>query len=100
MDKNYQIEPKNYDNPEEFQKEKKRGILALKQYLELNARQYYDLSDQTTKIKRYTKSERNRRGRDLENITGTLRKTFPFAFGKSSKLKQIENEIRYLSKKG
>jgi hypothetical protein len=100
MDKNYQIEPKNYDNPEEFQKEKKRGILALKQYLELNARQYYDLSDQTTKIKRHTKSDRNRRGRDLENITGTLRKTFPFVFGKSSKLKQVEAHISYLSKKG
>jgi len=96
MDKNYETEPKNYDNPEEFQKEKKRGILALKQYLELNSRQYYDLSDQTVKIKRDTKRDRNRRGRDLENITATLRKTFPFAFGSGKNLKQIDAEISYL----
>jgi hypothetical protein len=36
IDKNYQTEPKNYDNPEEFEKAKKKGILPLKEYHNLD----------------------------------------------------------------
>jgi hypothetical protein len=97
MDKNYQTEPKNYDNPEEFEKEKKKGVLPLKLYLELNRSQYMDLNSQTVKIKRDTKSNRKRKGRYLKNITGRLRATLPFAFGRGRNLKQIENEISYLN---
>jgi len=97
MDKNYQTEPKNYDNSEEFEKEKKKGILPLKEYLQVNMAQYMELNSQTVKIKRDTKSDRKRKGKYLKNITGRVHATVPFAFGKSSKLKQVENEISYLN---
>jgi len=96
MDKNYQTEPKNYDNPEEFEKAKKKGILPLKQYLELNRAQYIDLNSQTVKIKRDTKSDRKRKGKYLKNITGRVHATVPFAFGRGKNLKQIDAEISYL----
>lgn len=100
MDKNYQTEPKNYDNSEEFEKEKKKGILPLKEYLQVNRGEYMDLNSQTVKIKRDTKSDRKRKGKYLKNITGRVHATVPFAFGRGKNLKQIENEIRYLSNKG
>jgi hypothetical protein len=95
MDKNYQTEPKNYDNPEEFQKEKKRGILALKQYLELNGRQYDDLVKETELAKRHIKLNRRGTGKYLKNITARVHTTVPFAFGKSS---VIDSELVYLQK--
>jgi len=96
IDKNYQTEPKNYDNPEEFEKEKKKGILPLKEYLQVNRAQYIDLNSQTVKIKRDTKSDRKRKGRYLKNITGRVHATVPFAFGRGKNLKQIDAEISYL----
>jgi hypothetical protein len=97
MNKNYETEPKNYDNPEEFEKEKKRGILALKKYLGGNILQYFELDKETELAKRHIKLNRRGKGKHLKNITGRVHATVPFAFGKSSKLKQIENEISYLN---
>ena len=96
MDKNYQTEPKNYDNPEEFEKEKKRGVLALKQYLELNRRQYIELEGKTKIDKKHIKSNRRGKGEYLKEITGRVHATVPFAFGRGKNLKKIDAEISYL----
>jgi hypothetical protein len=95
MNKNYETEPKNYDNPEEFQKEKKRGILALKKYLGGNTAQYFELHKETELAKRHIKLNRRGTGKYLKNITARVHASVPFAFGKSS---VIDSEERYLRK--
>jgi hypothetical protein len=97
MNKNYQTEPKNYDNPEEFEKEKKKGIIPFKKYIMRNRDQYFDLYQKTKYDKDKIKRSRRGKGEYLEKITGRLRATLPFAFGRGTNLKQIENEITYLN---
>ena len=95
MNKNYQTEPKNYDDPEEFEKEKKRGFIPLKQYLERNRDEYYDLFDKTRFDKNGIKYNSSRTGKELKNITGRVHTTIPFAFGRN-KVRLIDSEIKYL----
>ena len=99
MNKNYQTEPKNYDNPEEFEKEKKKGTLVLKKYIESNRDEYYDLNVKIRSDKIGIKYNRNKKSKELKNITGRLHATVPFAFGKKRRSnKKVDSELVYLRK--